>query len=120
MSDTAQRIFQLMEQRHVSAYRVSQETGISQARISGWKTGKSNPKQDALEQLADYFGVSVDYLLGRSSEAGSSRAGRHGNSLGPAYRRGKQGPGAVSCVSPFALWQRKGPGRIMIQSVLTP
>ena len=115
MSDTVQRIFQLMEQRHVSAYRVSQETGISQAPISGWKTGKSNPKQDALEQLADYFGVSVDYLLGRSSEAGSSRAGRHGN-----YRRGKQGPGAVSCVSPFALWQRKGPGRIMIQSVLTP
>ena len=53
MSDTVQRIFQLMEQRHVSAYRVSQETGISQARISGWKTGKSNPKQDALEQLAD-------------------------------------------------------------------
>ena len=83
MSDTVQRIFQLMEQRHVSAYRVSQETGISQARISGWKTGKNNPKQDALEQLADYFGVSVDYLLGRSSEAGSSRAGRHGNSLGP-------------------------------------
>ena len=83
MSDTVQRIFQLMEQRHVSAYRVSQETGISQARISGWKTGKSNPKQDALEQLADYFVVSVDYLLGRSSEAGSSRAGRHGNSLGP-------------------------------------
>ena len=72
MSDTVQRIFQLMEQRHVSAYRVS-----------GWKTGKSNPKQDALEQLADYFGVSVDYPLGRSSEAGSSRAGRHGNSLGP-------------------------------------
>ena len=32
MSDTVQRIFQLMEQRHVSAYRVSQETGISQAR----------------------------------------------------------------------------------------
>ena len=68
MSDTVQRIFQLMEQRHVSAYRVSQETGISQARISGWKTGKSNPKQDALEQLADYFGVSVDYLIGNTKE----------------------------------------------------
>lgn len=119
MSDTVQRIFQLMEQRHVSAYRVSQETGISQARISGWKTGKSNPKQDALEQLADYFGVSVDYLLGRSSEAGSSRAGRHGNSLGPLTVEEDKAL-SVSCVSPFALWQRKGPGQIMIQSVLTP
>ena len=86
MSDTVQRIFQLMEQRHVSAYRVSQETGISQARISGWKTGKSNPKQDALEQLADY-------LLGRSSEAGSSRAGRHGNSLGPLTVEGNKALG---------------------------
>ena len=116
MSDTVQRIFQLMEQRHVSAYRVSQETGISQARISGWKTGKSNPKQDALEQLADYFGVSVDYLLGRSSLP--CRPARQ--FAGAAYRRGRQGPGSVSCVSPFALWQRKGPGQIMIQSVLTP
>ena len=74
MSDTVQRIFQLMEQRHVSAYRVSQETGISQARISGWKTGKSNPKQDALEQLADYFGVSVDYLLGNEEKPASQEA----------------------------------------------
>ena len=73
MSDTVQRIFQLMEQRHVSAYRVSQETGISQARISGWKTGKSNPKQDALEQLADYFGVSIDYLVGRTDKPETNR-----------------------------------------------
>ena len=73
MSDTVQRIFQLMEQRHVSAYRVSQETGISQTRISGWKTGKSNPKQDALEQLADYFGVSIDYLVGRTDKPETNR-----------------------------------------------
>lgn len=83
MSDTVQRIFHLMEQRNVSAYRVSRETGISQARISGWKTGKSNPKQDALEVLADYFGVSVDYLLGRVKEPTVSKGGRHTNSLGP-------------------------------------
>ena len=77
MSDTVQRIFQLMEQRHVSAYRVSQETGLLPCRPA--------------RQFA-----------------------------GAAYRRGRQGPGSVSCVSPFALWQRKGPGQIMIQSVLTP
>ena len=39
--------------------------------------------REILEMASERCGVSVDYLLGRSSEAGSSRAGRHGNSLGP-------------------------------------
>ncbi|MFR5869665.1 MAG: helix-turn-helix domain-containing protein [Acutalibacteraceae bacterium] len=84
MTETVERIFQLMEQRNLSAYRLSHETGISQARISGWKTGKSNPKQDALEILADYFGVSVDYLLGRArTSAHRSNGLPRNNTLGP-------------------------------------
>lgn len=84
MTETVQRIFHLMQQQNLSAYRLSRDTGISQARISGWKTGKSNPKQDALEVLADYFDVTVDYLLGRAPESLTPHAGlRHSNSLGP-------------------------------------
>ena len=96
MSDTVQRIFRLMEQRHVSAYRVSQETGISQARISGWKTGKSNPKQDALEQLADYFGVSVGSSARPLFRGGFLPRRPARQFARAAYRRGKQGPGAAS------------------------
>lgn len=55
---------QLLQLRGVSAYQVSKETGISQATLSSWKKGTYTPKQDKLQKIADYFGVTVDYLLG--------------------------------------------------------
>lgn len=42
---------------------VGKELGISSGTISQWKNG-SVPSGEKLVQLADYFGVSVDYLLG--------------------------------------------------------
>lgn len=59
-----ERIFQLMEKRGLSAYRVSKDTGISQASLADWRKGRSNPKIDKLQKLADYFGVSIYYLTG--------------------------------------------------------
>ncbi len=46
-----------------TAYKVSKETGISQAVLSDWKTGRSKPKVDKLKILADYFGVPIEYFL---------------------------------------------------------
>lgn len=63
-----ERIFQLMEKRGLSAYRVSKDTGISQASLADWRKGRSNPKIDKLQKLADYFGVSIQYLTGESNE----------------------------------------------------
>lgn len=40
-------------------------TGVTPASISGWKQG-SMPKADTLFRIADYFNVTIDYLLGRS------------------------------------------------------
>lgn len=31
--------------------------------LSDWKNGKSTPKQDKLMKIADYFGVTVEYLM---------------------------------------------------------
>ena len=33
--------------------------------FSSWKNGISKPKADKIKKIADYFGVSTDYLLGR-------------------------------------------------------
>ena len=38
-------------------------TGISKSTFSDWKSGRSKPKQEKLQKIADYFGVSVDYLM---------------------------------------------------------
>ena len=56
---------QLLQLKGITAYKVSKETGISQASLSDWKSGKvKQPSIDKLQKIADYFGVTVDYLLG--------------------------------------------------------
>lgn len=52
----------LCKEKGISAYKVSKATGISTATLSDWKTGKSHPKADKIQKIADYFGVSTQYL----------------------------------------------------------
>lgn len=58
----------LLDERGVTAYQVAKATGISTGSLSDWKNGRSSPKAEKLQKIADYFGVSVDYLLGNSDE----------------------------------------------------
>lgn len=41
---------------------VSRALGFHPSVISDWKRGKATPKYDKLKQIADFFGVSVEYL----------------------------------------------------------
>lgn len=52
----------LCKEKGVTAYRVSKDTGISTATLSDWKTGKSNPKADKIQILANYFNVNAEYI----------------------------------------------------------
>jgi transcriptional regulator with XRE-family HTH domain len=61
-----ERYEELCKEKGVSNYRISKATGIPQATLSDWKNGKSTPKSDKLQIIADYFGVSVDYLIGKT------------------------------------------------------
>lgn len=61
-------IFEIMKERGLTAYRVSKDTGISQASIADWRKGRSKPKIDKLKILAEYFGVSLASLTGESNE----------------------------------------------------
>lgn len=53
----------LLETKNITPYRVYKETGVPQSSLSEWKRGNSMPKIDKLIKIAEYFGVSVDYLL---------------------------------------------------------
>ena len=53
----------LLKERGVTAYKVSKSTGIGASTFSDWKNGRSTPKQEKLQKIADYFGVTVDYLI---------------------------------------------------------
>ena len=70
----------LCEVHNVTAYRVAQDTGVTTATLSSWKTGRYEPKSDKIQKLAEYFDVSptifqsavkkenVFYLDGESAE----------------------------------------------------
>ncbi len=46
--------------------------GVGKQAFSDWKSGKSNSYTKYLPQIADYFGVSVDYLLGKEETVPAS------------------------------------------------
>lgn len=60
---------QLLQKYGVTAYKVSKETGITQSTLSDWKRGRSTPKTENMKKIADYFGVSVEYLMTGKDEA---------------------------------------------------
>lgn len=77
------KIFEaLLRERGVTAYQVSKATGISTGSLSDWKNGRSSPKIDKLKKIADYFGVSVDYLLGGNEEKPAASEGDELQRLG--------------------------------------
>jgi len=53
----------LLAERNLKAADVCKGTGLPSSLFSEWKRGKSTPKADKLKKIADYFGVSVDYLM---------------------------------------------------------
>jgi transcriptional regulator with XRE-family HTH domain len=63
----------LMKMNGYTAYKVSVETGIAQSTLSDWKKGKSTPKADKMQKIADLFSVSVDFLMtGKEKEGGET------------------------------------------------
>lgn len=59
---------ELLKKHNVTRYQVSKATGVPQSSLSDWSKGKSKPKYDNMKKIADYFGVSVDYLLGNEEK----------------------------------------------------
>lgn len=60
------RLRQLRKQRHISQIRLAMDSGMTQNSISRFETGVRRPDYDSLIFFADYFNVSIDYLVGRT------------------------------------------------------
>lgn len=53
---------ELRDKMGVKDMDVSRALGFHPSVISDWKRGKASPKYDKMKMIADYFGVSVEYL----------------------------------------------------------
>lgn len=62
------RIRDLREDMDLRQSDLAKRTGIDQRTISNYETGKTAPDAYALIKLADFFGVSIDYLVCRTQQ----------------------------------------------------
>ena len=53
-------------EKGITQIRLSIESGVSQETISAYESGKAMPSAETLIKIADFLGVSTDFLLGRT------------------------------------------------------
>lgn len=68
-----ERLRNLRKSKNLTQIEFAKIFGISNGTIAMWETDKRQPDNDTLLKLSDYFGVSVDYLLGRQSNTKKTR-----------------------------------------------
>lgn len=60
----ANRLRELRQEKGLSMKQLAKEIGTTDAAVSNWENEVNEPKISYLKDIAKYFGVSTDYLLG--------------------------------------------------------
>lgn len=63
LANTGKVLEQLLSENSISLYKLSNSLGISLVHLTKWRNGSIIPSIELLMRVADFFGVSVDYLL---------------------------------------------------------
>lgn len=81
----SERLLDLMKEKGVKWKMVSGDLqiGINQKRY--WETHDNLPDGDTLKKLADYFGVSIPYLIGDTDDRGAKKTSTHGTNVEAMY-----------------------------------
>ena len=75
------RIKDLRESKSLSMDQLAKALGVTKSRVNMWENNGTIPRSDVLVQLAQYFNVSTDYLLGNDDMSGVSTTNEKLNSL---------------------------------------
>ena len=65
---TQNRIIELRKQSRLSQQALADQIGVFRNTISNWETGYSQISLENAKNVAEYFGVTIDYLLGSESD----------------------------------------------------
>ena len=76
MSLRTDRLIGLRENMGLSKNKTAEALNIDRSRYGKYELGQREPDYETLQLIANYFGVSTDYLLGNSDEMSSSEAPR--------------------------------------------
>ena len=65
----------LCDERNISVYRACTDIGLNRSAVAKWKSG-GKPNGSTAARLAEYFGVTTDYLLEQTDEKTPAEAQR--------------------------------------------
>lgn len=68
MKTYGHRIAKLREQRKLTQEELSKQLSISRASLSHYEKSRRVPDYETLNKIADFFNVTVDYLIGRTDD----------------------------------------------------
>lgn len=69
----AQRVFELRKSAHINQKELGEAVGLSHKAISTLESGTRSTTIEKLVALAEFFDVSIDYLVGRTDQREVSR-----------------------------------------------
>lgn len=67
------RLRELREERDMTQRQLADVINLSPSTIGMYESGRRDPDSATLRRIAEYFGVSTDYLLGRTDERRPAR-----------------------------------------------
>ena len=62
------RLKEQRKKRRITQKELSIKLNVAQGTVAMWETGKREPDFATTQKLADFFGVSTDYLIGKENE----------------------------------------------------
>ena len=71
----SEKIFDILDKKHISRKQFAEETGIAQSTISDWKRKKTNPAADNLVAICDALQITPNQLLGENWNQGETERG---------------------------------------------
>ncbi len=69
----SEKLKKLRKERKVTQEQLASIIGVERSSIGKYETG-TQPSTDIMKRIADYFGVTVDYLLGREEKSSVTSA----------------------------------------------
>ena len=93
MATFEERLTKLRTKAGVSQQAIGDALNVSRWAVHNYEAGKNRPDFDGLIALADYFDVSLDYLVGRSDRREPPDCGRP---QGPPAVRSRPGPVGIA------------------------
>ena len=60
---TVEKIINLLNENNIEQQKFASDIGVTKQSISEWKSGKTKSYMKCIDRIADYFGVTIDYLL---------------------------------------------------------